>query len=207
MAMAAVRPLGGTKARTVAAVPSPPSLAERLAEARRAAEGPARRVGELESALKDALDRKDYTAAQGLNDELAEARQESAIATAAVTGLQAAIAEIEARQAEDGRAIAEQRQRDEARRRCAEARQMETELDEELNAGMAAVLAGIEAVRPDYQRCLQLEFAVGQARAEQLQARVVLGEISPGQRATTPNRASVLADSNPVIRELVRWGR
>ena len=85
---------GRPKARTVAAVPSPPSLA---AEARRAAEGPARRVGDLESALKDALDRKDYTVAQGLNDELAEARQESAIAAAAVTGLQAAIAEIEAR--------------------------------------------------------------------------------------------------------------
>ena len=84
---------------------------------------------------------------------------------------------------------------------------METELDEELNAGMAAVLAGIEAVKRDYQRRLQLEFAVGQARAEQLQARVVLGEISPGQRATAPNRASVLADSNPVIRELVKWSR
>jgi hypothetical protein len=84
---------------------------------------------------------------------------------------------------------------------------VETELDEELNAGLASVLAGVEAVRRNYQRCLELQSAIGQARAEQLQARVVLGEIPPGQRATAPNRASVLADTHPVIRELAKWSR
>jgi hypothetical protein len=205
--MAAVRPLGA-KARTadsLAAVPPPPSLAERLAKAQRAAEGPARRAGELDAALKDALAREDFAAAQILKDELAEARQEAAIASAAVTGLEAAIAEIGRQQAEDSRAIQEQQHKAEARIRCDAARRREMEADEELEAAIAAVLTGLEAVRRTYRRALELEHEVGRARAEVSRAREILGEIPPGIRTVSPNKASVMQDDQAVLRELMKW--
>ena len=160
---------------------------------------------ELDAALRDALAREDFTAAQSLKDELAEARQEAAIATAAVTGLQAAITEIDRQRAEDNRVIQVQQQKTEARARQEAARQRELEAGEELDASIAAVLSGLEAVRRDYQRALQLQTQVGQARAEQNQARAILGEIPAGVRGVTPNKASVLADSYAVLRELMAW--
>ena len=205
--MAAVRTLGKTKAPAdggLAAVPPPPSLAERLTEAQAAAEGPARRVAELDAALRDALAREDFTAAQSLKDELAGARQEAAIASAAVTGLQTAIAEIERQKAEDNRAILEQQQRAEARVRCDAARQRELEADDELNAEIAAVFTGLEAVKRTYRRALELEQEVGRARGEVNQARAILGEMPPGVRAVSPNKASILQDE-AVLRELMKW--
>lgn len=206
--MAAVRPLGGTKDRkdgSLAAVPSPPSLAERLTEAQAAAEGPARRVGELDTALRDALAREDFTAAQSLKDELSEARQEAAIASAAVTGLQTAIAEIGRQKAEDNRVIQEQQQQAEARIRCDAARLREAEALDELDAEIAAVYTGLEAVRRTYRHALELEHEVGRARAEVMQARAVLGEMPPGIRTVSPNKASILQDDQAVLRELMKW--
>jgi len=199
-----VRPLEA-KAKDLEAVPQPPSLAERLAEAQKAAEGPSQRVGELDTALRDALAREDFAAAQSLKNELAEARQEAAIATAAVTGLQTAIAEIERQKTADNQVIQEQQQRAEARVRCDAARQRELEALDELDAEVASVFAGLEAVRRTYRRALELELEVGRARAEVSHARAVLGEIPPGIRVASPNLASVLQDEHAVIRELLKW--
>jgi hypothetical protein len=69
------------------------------------------------------------------------------------------------------------------------------------------VLAGLEAVQRTYRHALQLQDQVGRARAEMIQARVILGEMPAGMKGTAPNRASVLADTYPVIRELLRWSR
>jgi hypothetical protein len=183
----------------------PPSLAERLAEAQRAAEVPARRAGELEAALRNALAREDFAAAQALKDELAGARQEAAIAGAAVAGLQTAIAEIERQREQDNRAIQEQQQHSAARERYAAALQREREGLEELDAEVASLFAGLEAVKRTYLRAVQIEHEVGQARAEQIQARVTLGEIPGPMRAVAPNQASILQDEQAVIRELLKW--
>lgn len=207
--MAAVRPLGGSKAKTadtaLAAVPPPLSLHERLAEAQRAADEPSRRASELDAALRDALAREDFTAARTLKDELSEARQEAAIATAAVTGLQTAIAEIDRMKAEDDRVIQEQQQKADARVRQEAARQRELELDDELDADIAAVFTGLEAVMRTYGHALQLETQIGQVRAEQIQAGVILGDAPRGLRGLAPNKASVLQDSYAVLRELMKW--
>jgi hypothetical protein len=187
-------------------VPSPPSLAERLAEAQRAAEGPARRVGELEGALADALDRKDYTAAAGLKDELAEARQEAAITDAAVTGLRTAIAEIGRLQAEDNRAIQEQQQRDAAQRRLGEMLRLEAEALGELDAAVENFWAAVRAAKNLLLSAKSLELRVGQVRAEAHLARVALGEAEPVSFALpAPNKASVLSEYYAVVRAIEAW--
>jgi hypothetical protein len=214
MAIAAARPAGR---RLAVAAPqhaeaqtppsSGPSLSGRLAEARKAAEGPAARVGELEAALQDALDRQDYATAHGVKDQLAEARQEHAIAAAAVTGLQAAIADIERQAAEDARAIQMQQIRDAATRQLAEARRMEQEAMGELDAEVAAVFAGLEAVQRTIRRGLQLEQQVWQARAEAYRARVVLGEVEDGMRISAPNKLSAKVEQTPALRAVMQWHR
>ncbi len=166
---------------------------------------PARRAGELETALRDALAREDFTAAQAFKDQLPEARQESAIASAAVSGLQTAIAEIDRQTAEDDRAIQEREQRAGARARHTAAMQLEAEKLEELDAAIASVFTGLEAVKRSYQLALQLETEVGQVRAEQNQARVILGEIPAGMRPVAPDRASALAGQYAIVRDLAQW--
>lgn len=189
----------------LAAVPSPPTLAERLAEAERAAEAPARRVAELDLALRAALERSDYSSAETLKNELADARTEHGIAAAAVSGLRGAIAEVDRQKAEDSRVIQAQRQADAARRLLADARRLEREALDELDSEIALTWAGVAAVRRAYLHCLELEQSAGHARAEQIQARVALGEVEPGMRAVTPNKASVLQDQFAVIREVLKW--
>lgn len=209
MAMASVRQLGAkTRDTAIAAVPPQPSLAQRLAEAQQAAQEPARRTAELEGTLRDALERQDYATAQAVKDELAEARREAAIANAAVTALSTAIAEIGRQQAEDNRAIQLQQQRDAAQQRINEMTRREKELLAELDADVAALWAGLEAVKRTYQHALSLEWETGQARREIHQARVELGEAQPVTRGiTAPNKASILADHDPVIRALSQWAR
>ena len=162
-------------------------------------------MAELDAALRGALARENFAAAQILKDELAEARQEAAIASAAVTGLQTAIAEIDRQQAEDNRAIQDQQQKTEARARCDAARQRELEALDELDAEIAAVFTGLEAVRRTYRRALELEQEVGRARAEVNQSRATMGEMQPGVRAVSPNKASCLQDDHAVLRELMKW--
>jgi hypothetical protein len=190
-----VRPSGGT------------GLAGRLTEARRAAEGPAQRVAELEASLEAALATQDYAAAQGVKDQLAEARQEHAIAAAAVTGLETAIAEVERQTAEDARAIQRQQIRDTATRQLAEARRMEEEAAGELDIEIAAVWAGLEAVQRTYRRALQLEAVASDARVQAHRARVTLGEIEDGGRIAGVNKASALGEYTPVIKAVMSWAR
>lgn len=191
----------------MAAVAVPLSLAERLAEAQTAAEGPAVRVGELETVLKDALDRQDYTTAQGVKNQLAEARTEHAVAAAAVTGLATALAEVERQKAEDGRVVAEQQQRDDARRRLATARRLEAEASSELGQAVEQMWAGIEAVRRTFDLGRSLESQVWQARNEQVQARVVLGELPAGSTAVKPNAMSALIEYHPGLQEILKCHR
>jgi chromosome segregation ATPase len=210
VAMAAVRPLGGTKDRkdgSLTAVPSPPSLAERLTEAQKTAEPLLQRVAGLEQAKADAIAREDGSALERIKDELGEAREAAAIARADVTALQTVIAEVERQHAEDNRVVQDQQQRAAARERYAVAQQQERELSEELDAAIAATITGLEATKRTHQHAVQLQGDIWRARTEMLQARVVLGEAPAGSQAVAPNKASILADRYPVIRELVKWSR
>ena len=191
--------------------PAPPdaglTLPERLAAAQKAAEEPAQRVGELESALRDALERSDYATAQTVKDQLAEARQEHAIAAAAVSGLQIAIDAIGRQQAEDSRAIELQRQRDAVQKRLTEVWRREQETLGELEAEVEHFWAALAAAKNVYRGALALEQRAGMIRGEAHQLRVQLGEAPAGGRVTAPNQASALQEYHPVVGALMKWSR
>lgn len=208
MAMPAVRQLKAKTAEApLAAVPEPPSLAGRLAEARKAAEPLAARVAELERAKADAIAREDGAELDQIKDELTQAREASAVAAGTVAGLGAALADVQRRQAEDGQAVQIQRQRDDARRRLAEARRLEAEALSELDAEVEAMWAAVAAVKLSFRRGQQLEDDAGRARSEQNLARAVLGEAPPGLRATAPNRMSAALEYVPALQAVLKCSR
>lgn len=208
MALAQVRQLKGEPAKDIsAAAPQPPSVAERLAEARKTAEPLSARVAELEQAKTDALAREDGAALDRVNAELAAAREEHAIAAATVTGLAAAMDELDRKRAEDEHALQMQRQRDDARRRLGEARRLEQEALGELDAEVDAMWAALESVKLSFRRGQQLEQAAGQARAEQNLARAVLGEAPPGLRGVAPNKMSALIEYHPGLQAVLKCTR
>jgi chromosome segregation ATPase len=170
-------------------------------------EGPAQRTGELDAALRDALDQGDYAAAQAIKDELASARTEYAIAAAAVTGLQTAIAEIERQQAEDHRVIELARQRDAAQARLGEVQRRERETLGELEAEVEHFWSALRAARNVYRGALVLEQRAGQLRGEAHQLWAQLGEVAAGGRVSSPNAASGLPEWHPVVAALLKWER
>jgi chromosome segregation ATPase len=189
------------------AVPPQPSLAQRLAEAQKAAGEPARRVGDLERAKADAIAREDGAELDRIRAELAAAREEHAITQGTVTGLAAALADAQRRQAEDDQAAQQQGQRDDARRRIDAARDREAEALSELDAEVETMWAALEAVRRSFARGKALEFAAGQARTDAHLARVILGEAPAGMRMNAPNKMSALIEYHPELRAVLKCSR
>lgn len=181
------------------------TLSERLTEAQQATEEPSRHVAELETALRAALDGHDYATAERLKQELADARMEHGIAAAAVTGLQSAIAEIDRQQAEDDRVIQEARQRAEARRVADEAAAAEQRELAALDEAVARFWDAVAAAQAAYMAAVAQESAVGAQRERAYRAQVVLGERPDGMRIVAPNPASVLRESDKLVRALEEW--
>ena len=216
MALASVRPLAGARAKepapgpvVVAPVADPPrrSLAQRLADARKAAEEPARRLAELEQAKADAIAREDGAELDRIKSELAAAREEHGTTKGMVTGLADALADVQRRQAEDAQAEQAQAQRDNASRRLAAARGREAEALSELDAEVENLWATLEAVKRSFARGQALELAAGQARAQIQQARASLGEVPPGIRVVSPNKMSSIVEWHPALRGALKCSR
>jgi hypothetical protein len=199
MALAAVKSSPG---------PAPPSLAGRVAEAQRAEVRPRNRVAELEAALQAAIDAKDYLAADRAQADLQPAREALAIAQGTTRGLAEGLAAAEAQRAADQRAVAEIRRREEAQRAIADAYEAEKRALDGIEEALAQLPAAVGAAQDAYRAALDWETRAGQARVRIRDARVVLGEIPAGsQPLPRPNRASVLTDTDPAIRALMRWRR
>lgn len=206
--MAAVRTLNPKDSPAgLAPVPAAPTLAERLAEAQRAAEGPAQRVAGLEQAMKDALAREDYAAAEGIKNELGDARMEHGIAAAAVSGLQTAIVEAERRQAEDTRIVQEAAAKTEARRVIGDAMAAERRALEGIDAALERFWGRLAEAKAEFLEAEAWQAKAGQERARAHQAHVTLGERPNGLQITAPNKASVLRDEHQVVRALMQWAR
>jgi hypothetical protein len=195
------------QAAALAAVPDAPSLAERLAEAQKAAEPTGRRVAELEQAMQGALAGQDYAAAERIKDELAVARREHGITSAAVIGLQSAIVEAERRQAEDTRILQEAQARTEAQRVIGAAMAGERRALEGIDKALEEFWSMVEAAKAAYQRAVSWEEKAYHERARAHQAHVALGERPNGVHITRPNKASVLGEQNELVRKLIQWAR
>jgi septal ring factor EnvC (AmiA/AmiB activator) len=179
-----------------------PSLAERLAEAQRAADGPAERVSELETQLQEALDGQDYAAADSVNAQLEAARQEHAIAAAMVTALQGALTEMDRQRRDDRAAIDRQQLETEARAEIERQRQVFREAQEESARLRETIAAGVAAVKQTIAEMLASDGEAAEATRVMSERRQLLGE---GPLGAPFSPAKHLLETDRLIADI--WNR
>ncbi len=201
MAFMAVGP--GRNAQVVTA---PPSVPERLAQAQAAEVRPRSRVAELQGAFDEALAAKQYgEGTVRLQNELHEARIALVEAEAVTRSIREGIAAAEQAQAAERKAVDDARRHDDMQRIVGDAIAGEKRARDGIEECLAEMRASLDAACDAWRRAQAWE---GKVRGEQqrvLDARYILGELPPGQRAPGANRASVLADRDPLVRELTQW--
>jgi hypothetical protein len=185
--------------------PPAASLTERIAEAARAEVRPRNRVAELQGQFDQALADKRYADADRLQDELQAARTALVMAEGTTRGLREGQALADAARAEEQRAIQQAREQDEARRAVEDAMGAERQAMDAIEASLAQLWATIGAAQDCYRQALALETKAWQERERAYRARVTLGEREGGVRIVKPNHATVIADREPIIRELMKW--
>lgn len=185
------------------------TLSEQLAAAQAAAEPLTAHVAALETELRTAIDTSDFARAQQLQAELASARDNAAVAGAAVTALREAGAAVSRAHAEDAQRLAAAQQRAKAADDLAAAIDAEQHGLTDLDAAIERMFGHLRAAKNDLLSALAHEHSVGQARQAQWTAREHAGQVPPGTapRAASPNKASVLAERDQLISALVRWSR
>ena len=184
------------------------SLADRLAAAQAAVAGPQRRVSELEATLTAAVEKGDYASAAVTQAELRPAREALALAEVDVRVIGEALAALDAAAGAELRQVEEAQRRELAQAALAVAGEKERAAQAEIDGALAGVWDHIRAAQDDYRRALAAQDAIRQARQAEAQARGVLEPLPPGHHYPVPsgeNRVGVLADNDPLIRELARW--
>jgi len=184
------------------------ALADRLAAAQAAAIEPQRRVSELEAALADAVDRSDFAAAAEIQQQLPAAREALGLAEVDVRVITETQAALAAAADAERRKIAEAQQRDQAQRVIEDAQAAEEQTLDAVDAALAEMRDHLRAARNAFQQAQAVEPGVLQARRQAIEARRTLGEWPshhPGPVPTAPNNCQVLADTDPLVRELARW--
>ena len=187
---------------------APLSLAEELVLAERAVTGPRTQVIDLQARYDSAVSGSRHQEAADMQPELTAAREKLLIAEAKVTALRHA-QDVLSREDAERAAEAEQAQRrEQAQIAVAEA----IDAERQATAGIAAKLdlmwTCVAAARGAFTEAQELELEAGRARRRAMQARMSCGDIeSMPAHISAPNTASVLAERDPLIRELLRWTR
>ena len=179
------------------------TLATRLADAEQAETAPRQRANALRASLDAAIASGEYGVADKLKGELAEARAVLALAEAGTVALRTASASADADRAEVDRVLADAEAKGEARRVIGAAMDGERRALAEVDSAIEEMRGHLDAARAAWRSAIAWEFKCGAERQRVINARVVLGEIpAPGPTPPRPNRASVLADSDDVVRAL-----
>ena len=202
MALVAV----GPSRKTQMAVVAPPSVPERLAQAQAAEVRPRSRVAELQAAFDAALAGKKYGDADRLQGELHEARLVLVEAEGVTRGIREGIAAAEQVQAVERKAIDDAQREVECRRVIEDAIAAEKRAMDGIEESLAEMRACLGAARQAFATAQSWQAKTGQERQRILQARVALGEAGLGGRLPEgANRATVIGERDPLVRELLRW--
>lgn len=190
----------------LAVVRNGPTLDDRLAEAQRAEIEPRRKVDELTAALEAAIEAKDYAKADKLQAQLGPAREALALAEVEARVLRESRQALDAQLAAERRELEERRQREEAQRVIGDAIAADQRAQELIDTCVSQMHEHLAAAKAAFLEAQTWEQKAGAEHRRMWQARVLAGEVAsmPG-RLPTPNKASVLADTTPLIRELVKW--
>lgn len=188
----------------------PPSLADRLAEARRGEVQPRSRVGELSAAFDAAVREQRFPDAERLKAELSRAREALAIAEGTTRGLEQALAAVEQLRAAEEKALQDAQRDVECNRIIEDALAADKRAQDGIEAALAEMRASLDAARSALLRAKAWEGKTAAERARAAQARATMAA-PPGAGTIswpTPagsNRASVIAQRDPLVRELEPW--
>lgn len=181
-----------------------PDLAVSLAEAQRAEQPLAQRVAELEAELAEALRRSDYLAAQQAKDALPRAREAAAIAAAHTSALQAAVARLEEQRRADLELIEAQRRREQAERDLEAAQRTFSDAQADKQQQLAAVHAGVEAVRQSWKYAEAAQQVAASAQLAEWDALKVLGHVPADQHRPRPRcDLDAVLGRDPVLRMII----
>jgi hypothetical protein len=183
-------------------------LGRRLADAEGAEREPRAQVVALQADLAAAVEARDFIRADALKDELLEARAVLGECEATTMALRTAAAAVERERVDADRLVQEGRQRVQAHSLLESAAAADHQALGSIDAALGEMRGHLAAAQASYRAALAAQDAGLQARHQVLQARVALGEVpAPGGVVIGPNTATVLADNDPLVRELARWKR
>ena len=190
----------------LAVVRDGPTLDEKLAEAQRAEIAPRNKVAELTAALEAAAEAKDYAKADKLQAQLVPAREALALAEVEARVLRESRQALDAQLAAERRELEERRRREEAQRVIGEALAADKRAREHIESHVGLMYEHLRAAIAEFREAQGWEQEAGTELRRMWQARMTAGEVDsmPG-RIAVPNQASILADNDPVVRELVKW--
>ncbi len=185
------------------------TLTEQQAAAEAAAAPLTQHVAALETELRTAIDTGDFARAHQIQAELTTARDNHVVALAAVQALRDGAAAVDRARAEDQQRLADAQVRARANDDLADAIAAEQRGLTDLDAAVERMFDHLRAAQCELRSALAREHSVGQARQAQWTAREHAGEIPPGAapKAARPNKASVLAEQDPLVSVLARWSR
>lgn len=181
-----------------------PDLNARLQEAQQAEQPLAAEVGRLEAALAAALEERDYLAAEDAKNALPPARQALAIASATASALQQACTAVEEQRQADELAVQRARGEDQASRDLQAATEREREAARERDRHLAAVDAGLGAVRESYRLALVAEGLALNARGAVEAAEIALGRRELSRYNFRSNAVEGRLEHDPVLSAVIR---
>ena len=182
------------------------TLTDHLAQAERGEIKPRERATALRQSLDDAVLAGDFTTAATVKDELTEASAALRLAEASTAALRNGQASVVADRADADRTVAMAQAKAESGRVIANAMEGERRGLAEIDTSLGTMREHLAAAASAYRAALAWEHRVGEQRNRIVSARVAAGDLpAPGPVAPRPNKASVLADRDPLVAQLALW--
>jgi hypothetical protein len=185
------------------------TLPEQLAAAEAAAAAPRERVAALSQHLQAAIKAEQFDQAAILRAELHDARAELVVAEAAVHALREGAAAADREHDEIDRQIQIAGQRARAGQDLARAQDAERHGLAELDSAIDRMFDLLAQAQAELRAALGAEHSVGAARQRAAVARDAASEAPTGllPKIIAPNKASLLAEQDPLVSVLARWSR
>ena len=183
------------------------TLADQITSVDAAAAPLRQRVTELAGELQQAITAAQFDRAAQIKPGLEAARAELVVAEAAVTALRQGAQAAEQSRADEERQIQHAQRRARAASDLADATRVEQEGLSELDSAIERMFAHLAHARSELRAALALQHRVGEARQRAFHARDAASDAPTGQvpTASSPNKASVLAEQDSLISQLARW--
>lgn len=182
-------------------------LAEELAEAEKAAEGPRQQVAVLQRGLQAAIAGGQFDQAQAHQAELDAANEAMVLAEARVSVLREAAAKLDRERTAAAQRLSEAQQVDQANRDLVDAQGDAAQALSQMNAAVAEMRSALAAARRHLRVAETFQGEVTQARTREHDAKRRLGywpAHHPGPPIARATNVTTLMETDQMVRALVR---